>query len=763
MTAEADPVEAAPATWSGLNVVVLSPTPTYPLDAGNRRRVFHLTRSLRELGAHIVFVHYPSEGEWRDGAPMAAVAAMSSQWDAHYTVPITMRLHPQARAEDHLADEWWDPAISDMLDWIFRTHLIDVLIVNYTWLSRAFERCPAGVLRVLDTHDRFSGRRQVLASAGIAPEFFHTTEAEERKALARAHVIWSIKPQEAEFFTSFGMRHVVNMPHFEPAGLPWATRPHDGVIRFGMVGSANNINVANANAFIAAIRKYVARTLLPCEIVIGGGICKLLEPPGVPWIRLLGYLPDLAEFYQDVDVVVAPISVSTGLKIKVGEALCRSKAVVALAHAFEGYAPRHAFHTLASLEDMMDALRRIVNEPALVPELERLSALVARDIETERAHGLAITLTELGRPRPGVCVVIPLDDLFEGSMALDHALEVAACLGRIAAVSVFVDGEAGADWDAAPFHLLTTFGHLILAPHPAQARTDRRLRGLQLRRALWLPLATLMRLPQVAFWFASTHHAWDMPAATNRTRAYLNLDLAAMDAAEADMPKMLAQLAASFHEVVTLSRRGLSAFGGARAWRVPNLWRGEWSGALARLQDAPRESIAILADTADDPLLALTWSVVSRLSSRRVEIVLARDLAGEGGAMPGATYVPLLRCFTPDGIDPALVIDISSDHRMECAREIVDRSGLPCVTLFSDLATLPRDPSVIAATAAGVLESTALLANALSSVSLRAALVADRAQAGNYRNDAGWTCVLAEIEELAELVMPPPQAATEDR
>ena len=616
---------------------------------------------------------------------------------------------------------------------------------------------------MLDTHDRFSGRRQVLASAGIAPEFFHTTEAEERKALARAHVVWSIKPQEAEFFASLGMRHVVNMPHFEPAGLPWATRPRDGVIRFGMAGSANNINLANANAFIAAIRVYVARTLLPCEIVIAGGICKLLEPPGVPWIHLLGHLPDLAGFYQDVDVVVAPISVSTGLKIKVGEALCRGKAVVALAHAFEGYAPRHAFHTLASLDDMMDALRRIVNEPALVPELERLSVLVARDIEAERAHGLADTLTELRRARPGVCVVIPLADLFEGSMVLDHALEVGACLGRIAAVSVFVDGEAGADWDAAPFHLLTTFGHLILAPHPDQARTDRRLLGLRLRRVLWLPLTELMRLPQITFWFASTRHAWDMPATPGRVRAYLNVDLAVLGATEADLPKILALLAASFHEVVTLSRGGLSTFANARAWRVPCLWRGDWSGALARLQDVRRESIAILADAADDPLLALTWSVVSRLSSRRVEIVLARDSTGEGGAMPGATFVPLPRCFTPDGISPALVIDISSDHRMECAREIVDRSGLPCVTLFSDLATLPRGPSVIAASTSGILESTALLADALSSVSLGAALVAERAQAGNYRNDAGWICVLAEIEELAGLVTQSSPAVTEDR
>jgi len=138
-------------------------------------------------------------------------------------------------------------------------------------------------------------------------------------------------------------------------------------------------------------------------------------------------------------------------------------------------------------------------------------------------------------------------------------------------------------------------------------------------------------------------------------------------------------------------------------------------------------------------------------------------LAGDSGAMPGAAFVPLMRCFAPDGIRPALMIDISSDHQMECAREIVDRSDIPYVVLFSDLATLPRNSLCFAASASGILESTALLADALLSVSLAAALVAERAQAGNYRNDAGWICVLAEIEELAGLVTQSSRAVTEDR
>ena len=748
------------ASWRGRNVVVLSPTPTYPLDAGNRRRVFHLTTSLRDLGARIIFVHYPSESEWRTGVPTDSVSAMSAQWDEYYTVPVTVPLHPNAIAGDHLADEWWDPAIADMLAWVFRTHVVDVLLVNYTWLTRAFESCPIGMLRVLDTHDRFSGRRELLASAGIGPEFFHTTEAEERKALARAHVIWSIKPQEAEFFASLGMKHVVNMPYFEPVDGPPVSRAKREVLRFGMVGAANSVNLVNTKAFLAAIRAYVARTLLPCEIVIAGGICALLDPPDVPWIHVLGRLPDLTSFYEYVDVVVAPISVSTGLKIKVGEALCQGKAVVALAHAFEGYPARHPFHTLSSLDEMMGALRCIVNEPSLVDRLEHLSTVIVRDLQAELAYGLAYTVAELERVPPCVCVVIRLEDLFEGSMVLDHLLETADYVGNLTDLSVFVDGGVDDDWDAAPLYHLACFGCLILAPHPDQARIDRRLREMGLSRARWLSLTALTRTPQIAFWFASARHKWDLPAIPIPTRAYINLDLAVLGSAESDLPRMQSLLIASFHEVVTMSRRGLLAYGGKHGtWthRVPGFWRGERSQALARLRAGPRESIVILADSVDDPLLGLTWSVVSRLSARLIQVVVARQPARGfeiEGVMPGAVLLPLVRCFAEQGVCPMLVIDISSDHQMECAREIIDRSDLPCLTLFSDQIGLPEyssvDRGVAPAIASGLFASTALLAEMLSSATMASTLVAERARAGNYRNDAGWALIWTEMKELAQ-------------
>ena len=200
-------------------------------------------------------MHYPAEGDWRERAPPGSIAAMARQWHEAHTVPVTRGLHDRAIGEDHTIDEWWDPAIGDMLNWLFRTHRFHVFIVNYAWLSKAFEFCPTGVFKILDTHDRFSGRRELLGRHGIAPEFFHTTVEEERIALDRADVVWSIKPEEAAFFRSITARPVANMPHSEPLAPGLRPRIAGSVVRFGIAGAANSINERNLRAFLAAARR----------------------------------------------------------------------------------------------------------------------------------------------------------------------------------------------------------------------------------------------------------------------------------------------------------------------------------------------------------------------------------------------------------------------------------------------------------------------------------------------------------------------------
>jgi len=69
--------------------------------------------------------------------------------------------------------------------------------VNYTFLTKAFEYAPPGVVKILDTHDLFSGRRELFENFAVAPEFFYTSPEREKIALDRADAVIAIKQSEA--------------------------------------------------------------------------------------------------------------------------------------------------------------------------------------------------------------------------------------------------------------------------------------------------------------------------------------------------------------------------------------------------------------------------------------------------------------------------------------------------------------------------------------------------------------------------------------
>ncbi|MGK7914525.1 MAG: hypothetical protein AB4038_03130, partial [Prochloraceae cyanobacterium] len=144
---------------AGVDILILSPTPTYPLDFGNRKRIYEICRQFKERGAKIHFLHYP--GEWRSKTPYDAMLKMHHQWDSFHLVPPTRYLHQASEGEDHTIDEWWDYAIGDYLKYLFQRNYFDVFLINYTYLSKAFEFAPNHVYKILDTHDQFSDRRKL--------------------------------------------------------------------------------------------------------------------------------------------------------------------------------------------------------------------------------------------------------------------------------------------------------------------------------------------------------------------------------------------------------------------------------------------------------------------------------------------------------------------------------------------------------------------------------------------------------------------------
>src|SRR5690242_1613017 len=304
--------------------LILSPSASHPQDHGNRNRVFQTTSFLKVSGYEIHFLLSPFESDWVNEVPESA-AEMRKAWASFTARPPSRPLHMPAAGEHHLIDEWWDPQIGTYLEWLFAREWFDVFVVNYTFFSKALDYAPGSTVKVLETHDMFAGRKELFIAHGAPAEFFYTTREQEQLALNRADIVIAIKDAEAAVLRrNTKTAEVISVPFYlERAPLP--LRPErlqpEEELRIGFIGALNSVNVINMQKFLDRFDKY--RTIYmppPISVSVAGDVCLRLDSNS-PSARLLGRVEDVTAFYESIDVVVAPMSFSTGIKIKVGEAL----------------------------------------------------------------------------------------------------------------------------------------------------------------------------------------------------------------------------------------------------------------------------------------------------------------------------------------------------------------------------------------------------------------------------------------------------------
>lgn len=368
--------------------LVLSPVASHPQDYGNRNRVLHTTAFFKDAGYEIHFLLYPFEPDWMQGIPESA-KEMRQAWTSFAVIPPSRPLHQAAIGEHHQIDEWWDPQIGIHLSWLFAREFFDVFLVNYTFLAKAFEHAPRGTVKILETHDLFSGRREMFAANGAGPDFFYTTPDQEEIAFERADIVIAIKAAEAETVRQMTSRDVVSLPFFMPPkeNHPRPERLSPGnELRVGFLGALNTVNALNMQRFLERFEKFQQIYVPHLRLDIAGNVCGRLNTKA-PDINLLGRVEDITDFYNAIDVVIAPLMFSTGIKIKVGEALSFGKAVVATRNGFDGYTATDPFHSLEDFDAVCRALAVLAFDRERLRLLEQRTAIAAQLAARHSADG----------------------------------------------------------------------------------------------------------------------------------------------------------------------------------------------------------------------------------------------------------------------------------------------------------------------------------------------------------------------------------------
>ena len=333
-----------------MDILWFSPTPSHPQNAGNRSRIFALVKYFQNLGHQITFVYFAQEGQ-----DAKAIAAMEAEWDDFHLIP---RTHQRQKSLGNLwgIDDWYDPIITDRLGSLLRQKSFEVVFCEYIFQSKMLELFPPNCIKIIDTHDRFGDRANLLQRNGIAPDFFYTSNEQEAIGLNRADIAIAIQEEEASYYRSITTAKVATIGHVIPeTSWQWSVSQATDKLRIGYFGSGNSFNRKSVDRFIAAYSQN-KELMAKSELIFAGSICDSLKLPPEVNRTLMGRIDRIEDFYQAVDVAINPMIAGTGLKIKTVEAMNFGLPTVSTISGSDGLPVEQKYHLLSSPKDMVSHL-----------------------------------------------------------------------------------------------------------------------------------------------------------------------------------------------------------------------------------------------------------------------------------------------------------------------------------------------------------------------------------------------------------------------
>ncbi|WP_174300195.1 glycosyltransferase [Caulobacter sp. S45] len=185
-------------------------------------------------------------------------------------------------------------------------------------------------------HDLFSARQQQFADRAAADATTTLERAEEIALLRMADFVLAIQKDEANAVAE-DVRPSVTL--VIPMGVKVRDRPQPGTGRQVLfVGSNAAPNVIGLTWFLAEVMPLVRRAMPEAELVVAGSVARAFDS-APPSVRFLGVVDSLEPIYASAAVVISPLTVGSGLKIKLVEAMAQGKAIVATSVTLQGFDP----------------------------------------------------------------------------------------------------------------------------------------------------------------------------------------------------------------------------------------------------------------------------------------------------------------------------------------------------------------------------------------------------------------------------------------
>lgn len=323
------------------NILVISSTPTHPLNQGNRIRLFNLLNNIKDMGYAIFFLYVnrdrtaiePLKNIWGDD--FIAIPYKPQQRPFHKKIKKRILRFADKNAKYVFdVDEWYNYTINEHIYRILAKTKFDIVLAVYVYMSKSLKLFDENVLKIIDTNDKFTDRHLKFLKEHKKPTWFSTTYKQEKKGLKRADVIIAIQEKENNFFSNMLKEYdkkVITIGH--------TVKLHKCKMNFQrnkilFIGSKNDINLSGIEYFIENVMPELKKIIKNSVVNIAGDICNRLKDTKL--YNKLGFVENIDALYEENDVIINPLIFGTGMKIKLIESLGYARPVVSTEVGAEG-------------------------------------------------------------------------------------------------------------------------------------------------------------------------------------------------------------------------------------------------------------------------------------------------------------------------------------------------------------------------------------------------------------------------------------------
>lgn len=308
------------------SLVLVTESAFHPPYQGDSARLAAMIAFFRGTGWRVCVVHFHDRHQ--HDADYAGMAARCERLEIYRATDEEL-----ARRRGSDLDAWCPPEFAALVARVVAEEAARAVIAQFVFFSRVLEGLPSSVLRVLDADNTFEARAELYRSAGLAYTWFSTDHAQEARGLARADLVLAIQEREYERFACMGLHdRIMLVPHArEAVRLPDPAEPE-----LLFVGAGNVENTNGLLQFLNVAWPLVRAAHPGARLRVAGRVARVVDEGTWPGVVGVGVRDDLTALYATTAIVINPVPIGTGLKIKTVDALCHGRCLVSLPAGVQG-------------------------------------------------------------------------------------------------------------------------------------------------------------------------------------------------------------------------------------------------------------------------------------------------------------------------------------------------------------------------------------------------------------------------------------------